>query len=222
LNQNIKFSAPTTEKELLDSAAHIAGKTIAQIANQLCLPVPINQNHQKGWVGNLAETYLGATANNQSEPDFQYIGVELKTVPMSKPGIPKESTYVCTLNLTETTGLIWEKSTVYRKLKRVLWLPVESDQTIAIKDRRFGSATLWSPNAEQKRVLKNDWEEIMDLVSLGELDKLSSSLGTYLQVRPKAATAKSLGKSYAEDGRPTTTLPRGFYLRTSFTRTLFE
>ncbi|NNE39139.1 MAG: DNA mismatch repair endonuclease MutH [Gammaproteobacteria bacterium] len=216
------ISAPTTEKELLDRTECIAGKTISQIASQLDVSVPANQNHHKGWVGNLAETYLGATASNQSEPDFQYISVELKTVPMSRPGIPKESTYVCTLNLTETTGISWEYSTVYKKLKRVLWLPVESDRTIAMKDRRFGNAILWSPDIEQERALKNDWEEIMDLVSLGELDKLSSSIGTYLQIRPKAANAKSLGKSYNEDGRPATTLPRGFYLRTSFTRSIFE
>ncbi len=222
MRQTLNISAPTSENELLERTTRLAGKTIAQVAQQLGVRVPENQNHHKGWVGNLAETCLGATAKNQSEPDFQFIGVELKTVPMTRPGIPKESTYICTLNLTETTGISWEKSTVYKKLNHILWLPVESDPAIALKERRFGSAILWRPNPEQQFQLKNDWEEIMELVSLGELDKLSSSIGTYLQVRPKAANAKSLGRSYTEDGRPGTTLPRGFYLRTSFTRSIFN
>lgn len=214
--------APTSEQELLIRADNLAGKTIYNIATQLGLIVPENQKHHKGWTGNLAELFLGATALNRSEPDFQNIGVELKTIPMSKPGIPKESTYVCTLNLTETIGISWSTSSVYKKLKRVLWLPVESGPSIPLKDRRFGSAILWSPNKSQEKTLKNDWEEIMELVSTGELDMISSSLGSYLQIRPKAANARSLGKSISQEGRKTTTLPRGFYLRTSFTRTLFE
>jgi DNA mismatch repair protein MutH len=222
VNQKIEIIPPATELELTDCASLLCGKTIASIADQLGLLVPSDQMHNKGWVGNLAELFLGATASTQSEPDFQKIAVELKTVPMSKPGLPKESTYVCTVNLTESINSSWKDSAVYRKLRRVLWLPVESDQSIPLRDRRFGNAILWSPDNHQEDTLKKDWEEIMELVTLGELDKLSASLGTYLQVRPKAANANSLGRSYDEDGRPTTTLPRGFYLRTSFTRTLFQ
>jgi DNA mismatch repair protein MutH len=222
LNQNLIIPSPKSEQELLIRADQLAGKTINNIALSLDLIVPENQNHHKGWTGNLAELFLGATASNRSEPDFQNIGVELKTIPMTKPGNPKESTYVCTLNLTETAGASWHTSSVYKKLKRVLWLPIESNPTIPLKDRRFGSAKLWSPDKSQETILKNDWEEIMELASTGDLDMISSSLGIYLQIRPKAANARSLGKSFSREGRATTTLPRGFYLRTSFTRTLFE
>ena len=50
----------------------------------------------------------------------------------------------------------------------------------------------------------------------------SSHYGRYLQIRPKAANARALGQAYDEEGNPGMTLPRGFYLRTSFTRQILE
>jgi len=212
--------APATEQELLERVGLLAGKTIGRVAVELELAAPSDQKRNKGWTGQLAEHYLGATASTLSEPDFQLIGVELKTLPVNRQGNPAESTYVCTLALDQTIGSSWESSAVRKKLSRVLWLPIESDQTIPYTHRRFGTAILWSPTPEQESVLKNDWEEIMELVSTGNLDKVSSSQGRYLQIRPKAANAASLGKSYSSEGIPNQSLPRGFYLRSLFTRTV--
>ena len=148
--------------------------------------------------------------------------MELKTLPLGKNGLPKESTYVCTVALTELPGRRWEDSPVKRKLNRVLWLPVEADNSILFRQRRFGSAFLWSPTAEQETILKNDWNELMEMVSLGRLNEISSAYGEYLQIRPKAANARALGKSFDEEGRAIETLPRGFYLRTVFTKQILE
>ncbi len=218
----IDIYAPATEQELLNRAELLAGKTIARVAAELDQSAPPDQKRNKGWTGKLAELYLGATASTLAEPDFQQIGVELKTIPINKQGNPAESTYVCTVALADTTGASWETSVVKKKLSRVLWLPVESEKSIPYTQRRFGSALLWSPDMDQEAVLKNDWEEIMELVCTGGLDKVSSLQGRYLQIRPKAANAASLAKSWSTDGRPAYTLPRGFYLRSIFTRTLFQ
>jgi DNA mismatch repair protein MutH len=217
-----RIPAPASEPELLQRAAQLAGKTIAQVATELGLPCPSDQRRNKGWTGQLAEQYLGASATSLAEPDFRLIGVELKTIPLNRHGRPAESTYVCTLALNGTTGLEWTDSVVRRKLARVLWLPVESDQTLPYPQRRFGNARLWSPTAADEAVLANDWEEIMDLVSTGHLDKLSSRQGLYLQVRPKAANAASLGRAWSEEGTPMHTLPRGFYLRSRFTARVLQ
>ena len=53
---------PLSENELLESASKIAGKTLRQIANQQRLETPGDQYHHKGWVGQLLERSLGATA----------------------------------------------------------------------------------------------------------------------------------------------------------------
>jgi DNA mismatch repair protein MutH len=213
---------PRSETELMENARRLAGKTLKLAAQELGLDLPPGQRRAKGWIGELAEVFLGASAGTLSEPDFQLIGVELKTLPVGANGKPRESTYVCTVPLTNTSGLSWETSTVKRKLNRVLWLPVEADPALPMAQRRFGSAILWSPDARQEAALRGDWQELMDMVAMGELDRITSHYGRYLQIRPKAANARALGQAYDEDGNPALTLPRGFYLRTSFTRQIVK
>ena len=210
-------SPPLSEHELLENAAKIAGKTLQQIANQQGIETPINLNQNKGWVGQLVELSLGATAGSLPEPDFQHIGVELKTLPLNQNGIPKESTYVCAIKLTDMESQ-WDESLVKHKLSRVLWLPIEADPEIPLAARRIGTAILWSADADQESVLRRDWQELTDMITMGELEQITAYQGQYLQVRPKAANAKSLGKGINEAGETILTLPRGFYLRSNFTR----
>ena len=215
-------NAPRSETELLARAHQIAGLTYAQLAAQLHEPVPRDLRKAKGWGGQLLELSLGATASSLPEPDFQQIGVELKSLPINTNGLPRESTYVCTVPLTNNTGLSWTNSWVRRKLARVLWIPVEGTPEIPLPERRIGTPLLWSPSHAQEAVLQQDWEELMDLVCLGQLAQISARLGTYLQIRPKAANARVLSDTFDEQGRKSQTLPRGFYLRTAFTRQILE
>jgi DNA mismatch repair protein MutH len=208
---------PRSEQELLERARRLAGMTLKRAAAETGLTLPSGQRRAKGRVGEIAEAFLGASAGTLSEPDFQAIGVELKTLPLGTNGLPRESTYVCTVPLVNNAGATWEESSVRRKLARVLWLPVEAAPDLPLGQRRFGSAVLWSPNADQEEVLYRDWRELMDMVITGELDRISSHYGRCLQIRPKAANARALGQAYDEEGNPSLSLPRGFYLRTSFT-----
>jgi len=213
---------PQSEAELLQRSAQLAGKTLAQLADMIGIDIPQTQTRAKGWIGEAVEIYLGASAASKPEPDFQSIGVELKTLPLNRHGRPKESTYVCTVPLTELSGLTWETSIVKRKLARVLWVPVEADPSISFQQRRFGSVFIWSPDAAQEADLRNDWEEIIELISLGELDRITSSLGKVMQVRPKGMNASALTRTATATGEAGMTLPRGFYLRSSFTRSILE
>jgi DNA mismatch repair protein MutH len=214
-------SPPVSEKELLKNASNIAGKTLQQIATQFGIETPDDQLHHKGWTGQLLEISLGATAGSLPEPDFQQIAVELKTLPINQSGHPKESTYVCVVNLNDTNQ-VWESSLVKHKLERVLWVPIEADPDIPLAARRIGTAILWSPDAEQKSALRKDWEELMDMIQLGELEQITAHQGRYLQVRPKAANTRALTKGIDSEGEEILTLPRGFYLRTSLTKQIFR
>ncbi len=212
---------PLSEKELLESASEIAGKTLQQIANQQGLATPDNQLHHKGWVGQLLELSLGATAGSRPEPDFQHIGIELKTIPLNRSGSPKETTFVCAINLTNIESH-WENSLVKHKLSRVLWVPIEADSEIPLAARRIGSAILWSPDKDQDSILRRDWEELMDMISMGELEQITAHQGQYLQVRPKAANARTLTKGIDSEGEEILTLPRGFYLRATLTNQILN
>ena len=215
-------SPPSSVNELMERANTLTGLTLKQVAQKLGKDVPTSQIRAKGWVGELMEKYLGATASSLSEPDFQAIGIELKTIPVGANQHPKESTYVCTVPLNNVIGLEWESSNVKRKLSRVLWVPVETGKNIQLSQRRIGKAFLWQPNSTQEDTLRKDWQEFMDMISMGELEKISSRQGTYLQIRPKAMNSRSLTTTANAAGETDVTLPRGFYLRSSFTKNLLK
>lgn len=210
------FVPPHSEAELLENVAILAGKTIQQIARLQGIDIPDNQIRQKGWVGKLLERSLGATAKSLPEPDFQHIGVELKTLPLNRNGRPKETTYVCTINLSNPESS-WQHSLVKRKLSCILWLPIEADKNIPLAKRRVGSGILWRPDSHQESVLHRDWKELTDMISMGELENITAHQGQYLHIRPKAADTKALCHGINQVGEKIPTLPRGFYLRTSLT-----
>jgi DNA mismatch repair protein MutH len=218
----MKYIPPGSEQELLARVTQITGKTLQYVANLMAIQLPNNLSATKGLTGELLETYLGATAGNLPEPDFQRIGVELKTVPVNRFGKPRESTYVCTVTLLPDSTNYWEQSLVKRKLSRVLWIPVESEPEIPLSMRRIGNPIMWSPSTEQEQILKQDWEELMDMIIMGQLERITAHYGKYLQIRPKAQDGKSLQAGIGADGGRIQTLPRGFYLRTEFTGTIIS
>ena len=219
---NIKRSSPETEAELIRRCRTLAGKSLGQVAAELNIAVPASRSRAKGWAGQLIEHYLGASAASKPEPDFQALGIELKTIPVNQRGRAKESTFVCMAPMTASSGLRWSDSSVRNKLNRVLWVPIEADPGILPANSRAGNAFLWSPSPEQARVLERDWHELIEMICFGEFDKVSAKHGEYLQIRPKAANSASRVRITLASGEAGLTLPRGFYLRTRFTNMLLD
>lgn len=211
-----------TEQELLEKAQWLAGFTLGEIASQLNLPVPPDLKRDKGWIGILIETALGAKAGSKPEQDFSHLGIELKTIPIDHRGMPLETTFVSLAPLTHNHGITWQTSHVRHKLQRVLWVPVEGTRTIPLAERRIGSPILWSPTAEQYRALQRDWEELMELIVLGRLNEINATIGEVLQLRPKGQNSKALTNAINDKGEQIQSLPLGFYLRKSFTSEILQ
>ena len=209
-----------SEAHLLERCNAIEGMSFSQLAMALQLRIPTHPLQRKGWLGQAVELALGTTAGNQSRPDFIELGIELKTLPINQSGKPAESTFVTTIPLLTVHQQTWQNSTCFAKLRRVLWLPVEGDTRIAFEHRRLGQALLWSPTPDEEAILCQDWSELTFMIGTGRLEKIDARYGEYLQVRPKAANAKSLCYGFNEEGGRFLTLPRGFYLRTRFTEAL--
>lgn len=216
------IAPPETEAELLERARAIAGLSVGQLARRLEFSVPADLRRHKGWLGQLIEAALGADGSSLPEPDFSALGVELKTLPLGNNGKPRESTYVCTVPLEDGIGQRWETSWIRRKLSHVLWVPVEGDPQIPLASRYIGSPILWCPDAEEEALLRADWEELMDMVNTGELERINARIGSVLQIRPKAANARTLRKAIGPDGTMVLTNPRGFYLRPAFTMMILQ
>lgn len=217
----ITISEPSCITELASRYNALAGKKIAELAKQHGLTIPSSLHHTKGWVGQLIELTLGTTAGNKSMPDFPKLGIELKTLPLNKALQPSESTYVCTAPL-RSIAITWEESPVYNKLRHVLWVPVEGTSTKPLSERCIGTPFLWQPSKEQLAILQQDWEELMEHLQLGGIANLSAKHGKYLQIRPKAANSNVLIDVINNDGIAVKTVPKGFYLRTVFTKIILQ
>ena len=209
-----------TNSSCLKGHSALAGCHLGELAEGARLAIPRDLKRDKGWVGMLLEQYLGAMAGSKPEQDFPELGIELKTIPIDAAGKPLETTFVCVAPLTGNSGVTWASSHVRHKLARVLWIPVEGERQIPLAQRRVGSPLLWSPNAEEEEMLRRDWEELMDLIVLGHVERITARHGEVLQLRPKAANSKALTEAIGEQGQPILTLPRGFYLKKSFTGAL--
>lgn len=208
---------PQTLEQLLSQAQSIAGLTFGELADELHIPVPPDLKRDKGWVGMLLERALGATAGSKAEQDFSHLGVELKTLPINAEGYPLETTFVSLAPLVQNSGVKWENSHVRHKLSCVLWMPIEGSRHIPLRERHIGAPILWKPTAEQERQLKQDWEELMDLIVLGKLDQITARIGEIMQLRPKGANSRAVTKGIGKNGEIIDTLPLGFYLRKEFT-----
>lgn len=208
---------PEDESTLLMRAQALAGLTLQELAQQAGIAIPANLKRDKGWVGMLLELHLGASAGSKAEQDFAHLGIELKTIPVDRYGKPLETTFVCVAPLTGNSGVTWQNSHVRHKLARVLWMPVEGERDIPLAERRVGAPLLWSPDAQEDDMLRQDWEELMDMIVLGQVERITARHGAWLQIRPKAANSKALTEGIGDRGQPIMTLPRGFYLKKSFT-----
>lgn len=211
------LTSPKNEEELLERSSLLEGISFAALALLARLTIPSEPAKRKGWVGIALELALGATAGNKSLPDFEQLGIELKSLPINIHGKPAESTFICSIPLLTVHLQQWSTSPCFHKLKKILWIPVEGDKTIPFAHRRIGRAYLWSPDEKEEKTLANDWHELVNMIAMGKLEEIHAGIGEFLQVRPKAASSRSLCYGFDEQGNKTLTLPRGFYLRSLFT-----
>ncbi len=211
-----------TETELLSKAQWLAGFSLGEIATSLNVVIPPDLRRDKGWVGMLIETALGAKAGSKAEQDFAHLGIELKTIPINSQGKPLETTFVSLAPLTHNSGITWQSSHVRHKLQCVLWVPIEGERQIPLAERRIGQPILWSPTPEQEQQLQQDWEELMELIVLGRLNEINAKIGEVLQLRPKGKNNRSLANAFNQAGEQVQSLPLGFYLRKEFTSQILQ
>ena len=165
----------------MDRANQLVGRTVQEISLLVKKPLPSSLKKNKGIVGQLIEEALGASSGSRPAPDFEHLGIELKTIPVNSLGNPKESTHICMVSLNGRPTELWENSLVRKKLEKVLWIPVLSNPELPLGKRTIGVPKLWSPTSEQEAAIQADWEEHMELIATGQINRLDSRLGAVLK-----------------------------------------
>lgn len=213
---------PQSKSALLQLCENIAGHSLQELAETANIKMAKDLRTNKGWVGQLIEWHLGATAGSKPEQDFKHLGIELKTIPVDQCGKVLETTFVCSTPILNTTGITWENSNIRNKLNQVLWVPVQGERSVPLAERIVGSGFLWSASEQQEQQLKNDWNELMEKIALGQIESISARDGAVLQLRPKAANGRVLTDAYGLNGDLIKVRPRGFYLKKGFTQSIID
>lgn len=213
---------PQNIEELQERLHQIAGFTLAELAGQANIPLPISPLHGKGFQGELIERYLGASAPGLPIPDFPDLNIELKTVPVDENFRPLESTFICSAPLNEASARRYEDSILCHKISRVLFVFVVSPRNFSYEERYVAGFHFWSPDCDEERLIREDFEELYEMVATGHVDDITARMGTVIQMRPKAADGKALTDCPGPDGTLIKVRPRGFYMRRAFMEELLK
>ena len=110
---------PTNEKALMLAASALAGRTLGDIAHEQGVVVPNDLKRAKGWVGELFESALGASAGSRPVPDFEDLGIELKSLPLNN-SLEFHTYHPCIHKLLEClypSYLIYIEEPLYKQLE---------------------------------------------------------------------------------------------------------
>ena len=104
------------------------------------------------------------------------------------------------------------------KLARVLFVALAVPAGArSVGERRVAAVRLWSPDADETRALRDDFELfVRGYYRQGRAAEITGHLGAVLQVRPKGRDADDLRDAYDAAGNPARVGKHGFYLRPAF------
>lgn len=169
----------------------------------------IENSKDKGNMNKLVEEYyFGIKNNNEQEPDFKEVGVELKVSPLKKVKIPKKETSLMKslgLSMKERTVLTmidyfklneetWENNSLAKKAFKILFCFYLYEKEKERLDFIFNLVNLWSPSSEDIEIIKEDWLKIQNKVKEGKAHKISEGDTLYLGACTKGADRNSLRK----------------------------
>lgn len=209
---------------LFNIITNAKGKTIGQIKDSLFIGDKCKM--KKGASGLIVENLLGIENNNRDEADLPQIGCEIKILPLQKNRDgsikAKEPTAIQMINYCEVAKETWETAKLRSKINLTLWvvylakvdgIPKSQDDYVIV------DYFLDHPSDIQNGVFKTDWEEIQSYIKRGDADKLSCSMGIYLE--PKTKGANNQDKTDAPDGKGgiIRARRRAFYYKKNYTNT---
>lgn len=199
------------------------GKTIGQIKTELNVE---RENMKKGASGLIVENLLGIKNNCVADADIPEIGCEVKVLPLQKNRNGdikvKEPTQIQMINYFEVANETWQTAKVRKKINLTFWivyLAKENSKALNQNDYKIIDYFIDHPDETKLVIFQKDWETIKDYILKGWADKLSCSMGVYLE--PKTKGKNNLDKTDAPDGKGGVIKARrrGFYYKKHYTNT---
>lgn len=188
-------------------AQKLIGKTFADVCRedntQNAIVVREDSNYadshenrkRKGGLGEIIEErFFHYHCNNDSKPDFDKAGVELKVTPykIKKNGslVAKERLIVTMIDYFKVVEEKFEQSHLWNKAQLILLIYYLYQPELESRlEYKIGYAKLFSPPAADIKIIKHDFEVIVEKIKSGKAHELSESDTMYLGAAPKAATS---------------------------------
>lgn len=212
-------------------AQGLVGKTFSQICDEddkrqskIVAETPdYNIKHEnknrKGGLGEIIEErFFHYHANNDSRPDFPEAGVELKVTPykQNKNGTfsAKERLIITMIDYFGVIEEDFENSHVWRKCRLILLVHYlyEKDAKNRL-DYMINYVKLFSPSPQDVKVIKHDFEIIVNKIKEGKAHELSEGDTMYLGAATKASSSKDRRRQPFSD---IDAKPRAFSFKTSY------
>lgn len=198
------------------------GKTIGDIYQNI-----INNNHshfKKGASGLIIENLLGLKNNNSPLADLKDLKVEIKVLPLMLHNLKvKEPTQIKMINFLEIAKETWETSKLRDKIETIFWIvygvPRDSKTKKNLSQDNYILLDWFIdvPNDEKQLIFKKDWELIQKYIVEGKGDKLSCSMGEYIEPKTKGKNNKDLTSAPDGTGGIIQVRRRAFYFKKNYT-----
>jgi DNA mismatch repair endonuclease MutH len=215
-SQAIKILQP-----LFNIIENSKGKTIREIKIQLNIE---RENMKKGASGLIVENLLGIKNNNRADADIPEIGCEIKILPLqvNRNGDikAKEPTAIQAINYFDVAKETWETANLRKKITLTFWivyLAKEKGKSLNQDDYVILDYFLDYPNDFQISIFKKDWENIQDFIVRGLADKLSCSMGEYIEPKTKGKNNQDVTDAPDGKGGRIKARRRAFYYKKNYT-----
>jgi DNA mismatch repair protein MutH len=185
--------------------------------SELYPEVKIGLVRGKGGLGRLVEAYhFGLPLSNESRPDFEKAGVELKTTPLketSKGLVAKERLVLNMIDYHKEVNFTFDKSSFFKKNQRLLLVFYVHKKGRNETEQVFELVRLWEFPEADLRIIREDWQKILSKIIAGKAHELSEGDTLYLGACTKGSDGDSRTTQPASE---ITAKPRAYSLKQKY------
>lgn len=209
-------------QKYIDIIENNKGKTIGDILSNL--NIDKHSHFKKGASGLILENLLGLKNNGSPLADLEDLKVEIKVLPIQLHNLKvKEPTQIKMINFMEVAKETWDTAKIRDKIETIFWIVYGVPRNTKTKKNESQDKYIlldWFidvPNEQKQEIFKNDWLLIQSYIVQGNGDKLSCSMGTYIEPKTKGKNNKDITDAPDGDGGVTKVRRRAFYFKKNYT-----
>lgn len=212
-------------QKYIDILEQNKGKTIGEI--QKSLSVTDKHIHfKKGASGLIVENLLGLDNNGSPKADLEEFGIEIKVLPIQLHNLKvKEPTQIKMINFMAVAKEVWETAKIRDKIETIFWIAYGVPRNKKTKKNLSQDNYVlldWFidvPDKTKQTIFKQDWEHIKSYIVRGDGDKLSCSMGEYIEPKTKGKNNKDVTDAPDGMGGTIKVRRRAFYFKKKYTNT---